>query len=322
MNTAHIICETIALNAEAGTVPDWINVIPKGPGVRGIDGRAWTMNDAGGVIDTFRRRGVKLPVDVEHATQIKGARGEAAPAMGYVTDLEARETGLWAKVDWNTAGETLLRDRSYAHVSPVFAFDGAQVIRRLVSVGLTNNPNLDLVAMNAAGQFQGAPFMDKAVLEALGLNADATAADAVVAITNMRQERTQALNAAQTPDPAAFVPMAEHKLALNRVESFEQAEQTRRNAAIETAVDTAIEAGKFTPADREDCLAMCRAEGGLERFERLSGNRTPIVGPARTGGKGPVAAPAALDETELAMCRATGMSAEDFLAQKTEETSR
>lgn len=131
-----MICAPIALDAAAGEVPEWINVIPPGPGVRGIDGRAWTMQDANGVIETFRRRGVKIPIDVEHATQIKGSRGALAPAMGSVTDLETRERGLWAKIDWNGAGAALLRDRSDAHVSPVFAYDGGRIIRRPVSVGL------------------------------------------------------------------------------------------------------------------------------------------------------------------------------------------
>ena len=76
-----------------------------------------------------------------------------------------------------------------------------------MSVGLTNNPNLDMAALNAAEE-ENDPMPDPAVLEALGLNSTASAADAVIAITRLKEARDTALNSAKTPDPGKFVPKA------------------------------------------------------------------------------------------------------------------
>ncbi|HQX50263.1 MAG TPA: hypothetical protein PLR25_10160, partial [Planctomycetaceae bacterium] len=48
--------------------------------------------------------------------------------------------------------------------------------------------------------------MDPAVLEALGLTPTATAAEAVLAINNMKSAETLALNRAATPDPQRNEP--------------------------------------------------------------------------------------------------------------------
>ncbi|SFQ14295.1 Mu-like prophage I protein [Roseivivax halotolerans] len=295
----------IALNFAEGEVPDWINVIPAETGLTGIDGRQWTMTDANAVIETFRRRGNRLPVDIEHATQIKGARGEAAPAVGFITDMEGRDTGLWARVEWNQAGEDILKARSYAHCSPVFVYDQARNISRLVSVGLTNNPNLDLVALNQAlTPTQETRAMDKAVLEALGLNTDASAADAVVAINKLKEREQTALNRAETPDPEKFVPKADHEIALNKVREFETAEEERAQSEIETAVDAAIEAGKVAPASRDFHIAACQANG-LEKFTAMVGEMPEIVGAAKPRKKDP-AGGTALNADETAIAAAFG----------------
>ena len=141
-----------------------------------------------------------LPIDVEHSTQVCGPKGQPAPAVGWITDMEARDTGLWGKVTWNQDGASLLKDRAYKYISPVFsAATATGAITRMVSAGLTNNPNLDLVALNHVNTKQETPEMDKAVLEALDLNSDATAADVVVAIAALKTQKADALNRAEAP---------------------------------------------------------------------------------------------------------------------------
>lgn len=314
-----------ALNFEGTVAPDWIHLLPAGREIEGVDGRKWTVGDAAEIVETFQARGNKLPIDIEHATQMKGARGEPAPAVGFITAMEIRESGLWGQVDWNQAGQELITSRSYAHISPVFTFSRPDnTIKRMVSAGLTNNPNLDLVALNRGEDIHDPEetlAMDKAVLEALGLNTSANAADAVVAITKLKEARDTALNSAQTPDPDKFVPKADHELALNRVKDFEAADATRADEAINAAVDAAVEAGKIAPASRDYHIAACKAEGGLEKFEawtkdapEIAANtsKTPKADPA---GKGS----AQLSEEELAVCKATGMDPKDFAEAKKEQ---
>ncbi|NCA72629.1 MAG: peptidase, partial [Sphingobacteriia bacterium] len=57
--------------------------------------------------------------------------------------------------------------------------------------------------------------MNPDVLKALGLAEGAAAADAVAAIEKLKTDQQLALNRAQHPDPAAWVPRADHQLALN-----------------------------------------------------------------------------------------------------------
>lgn len=308
----------LELNTADGDAPEWVQLIPAGPGIRGVDGRVWTMTDAGRIVETFRNRGVELPIDIEHATQVKGARGEEAPAVGWIHDMQARDGGLWGKVSWTPRGEALLRDRAYRYLSPVFsAGRRTGAVTRLVSAGLTNNPNLDLVALNRQGAEPESVDMDEDVLEALGLNADASAADAVAAIGKLKAAESAARNRARTPSLDAFVPRKDYDRLVRRVHDFEAADKARGDAAIEAAVDAAIEAAKITPADRDFYIASCRAEGGLERFGTFIESKPEIAPESGLDGKTPGAgATSALTEEELAACRALGLSEDDFTAAK------
>lgn len=320
VKTNFIHLAAVALNSQSGDAPDWIQLIPSGETVRGVDGRAWSMSDIPALIKAFNRPGGnQLPIDIEHSTQIKGARGEEAPAVGWITELEARNAGLWGKVDWNDKGRELIGARAYRYISPVFKFaKRTGEITRMVSAALTNNPNLDLVALNSAGTEKENDNMDKAVLEALGLNAAATAADAVVAIGKLKHAEATALNAAATPDPDKFVPKADHALALNRISEFEAGEKDREGEAINATVDAAVEAGKIAPSSKDYHIASCQAEGGLERFNKMVGAAPVIAGDSKLGGKD-VVTTTKLSVEELAVCRALDMTEEEFATAKTEE---
>lgn len=316
-------CAPLALNAADGTVPDWVQLLPAGREIEGVDGRKWTLErDGADIVAAFNSRGLKLPIDIEHATQLKGARGEEAPAVGWIEALEARDTGLWGRADWTDRGRALLADRAYAYLSPVFTYaKRTGLIARMVSAGLTNNPNLDLVALNRSDDdaAQTEDVMDKAILEALGLNSDASAADVVVAIQKLKDDKATALNRAETPDPERFVPKADFDLAMNRVREAEAADKARAEAEIEAAVDAAIEAGKVAPASRDYHLAACRAEGGLDRFKAAMDAAPEIAGKSGLGGKPPAGGGSALSAEELAVCQATGMDPEEFAKARAAE---
>ncbi len=307
----------LALNfAEGDAAPEWVQLLPAGPSVKGRDGRGWAVSAPDRLVAAHAQRGADLPIDFEHSTQIKGAKGEPAPAVGWIKSLEARQGGeIWGRVAWNAEGAAAVTSRAYRYLSPVFRFDPktAEIIG-LVSAGLTNQPNLHLVALNAEEPEEEIPDMDKAVLEALGLKADATAADAVVAINRIQQERNTALNSA---NPELFVPKADHELALNRITAFEAADKIRADAEIVQAVDGAVAAGKIAPASKDYHLASCRADGGLERFRAMVAAAPQITAPAAPQthtdadpGK------AVLSEEELAVCRQLGLTPEEFATGK------
>jgi phage I-like protein len=308
----------LALNvADDAKAPDWVQLTPPGPKIIGRDGRWWQMNDPQAVADRFDP--TKEPqIDIEHSSQMQAPNGLPAPAVGWIKGIEVRDGALWGRVEWTSVGATLVGDRAYRYLSPVFTFDfGSGEIQRIVCAGLTNTPNLELAALNAAET--ESETMDKAVLDALGLPGAATVADAVTAIATLKSEKAIALNAAQQPDPEKFVPKADHQLALNRIATFEAADKARADKEAEAAVDAAIAAGKVAPASRDYHLAVCREQGGLAKFQAFAASAPVIAPPSKLGAEPPAGQQGKLSDEELAVCRQMGMSPEDFAAARAAE---
>ena len=72
-----------------------------------------------------------------------------------------------------------------------------------------------------------------------------------------------ALNRAENPDLTKFIPVETHQLALNRAESAESKLNDIAIKESEALVDSAIEAGKVAPANREMYLALKKAASSL-----------------------------------------------------------
>ena len=316
-NSATSAC--VALNFEGALVPEWIQLLPQGSSIEGRDGRRWTLDDPQRVVATFNAEGRDLPVDLNHATQIKGPKGEPAPAVGWIKALDVRDGAIWGQVAWNDAGRTAVAAQEYRFISPVFRFDPkTRSVTRMAGAGLTNNPNLNLAALNHEEAAVKETDMDAAVLEALGLNSDASAADAVAAIAKLKEERTTALNSASFPDPEKFVPKADHELALNQIAELEAQEKAREEEAINTAVDAAIEAGKIAPSSRDFHIAAVKASG-VEAFNTALAGLPKIAAPSGLDDKEPGKGAPKLSTEETAVCQQLGISEEDFLAAKSEE---
>ncbi len=312
-----------ALNAEGGA-PEWIELIPAGAVVTGHDGRGWANPDPDAVVSATRAANRPLPLDWEHATQKRGEVGEEAPAAGWIGELDVREGAIWGRVEWTPRAQNQVRDREYRFVSPVFNYERAAPhrITKLVGAGLTNAPNLQLRALNRAGdpphhQENDVAFIDQ-VREAMGL--PATADEAAV----LAAARTATAANRAGPDLAVYAPRSELMALNTRALAAEGALKVRdeadRTAAIETALNRAQGAGKVTPASRAGFLAMCQAEGGLERFVELEKTLPVLTGEqTRTGAKpAPAADGPALTDVELAVCRATGRDPVEFAAAKKE----
>ncbi len=94
---------------------------------------------------------------------------------------------------------------------------------------------------------------------------------AVQRATTAEANLETARNQPTTPDASEYVPMAQYNQVLTRATEAETALNTQREAeqaaAINQAVDQAIEAGKIAPATRDFYVASCRQEGGLDRFK-------------------------------------------------------
>jgi phage I-like protein len=160
--------QTIALNAQ-GQAPGWVLLVPKGPMLKGADGRQWRMPDAAEVVAATMAPGNALPVDINHAQFIKAPKGEASPAVGWIEKLEARDGAIWGHVAWNAAGVAALAERAYRYISPVLKHTADGLVRALAGAGLTNRPNFtELPALCAAADEAEPSALFRKIMESCG----------------------------------------------------------------------------------------------------------------------------------------------------------
>lgn len=141
------------------TQPDWVQLSPHGdfPHARGT--QRVTPEVVARVVREFDSLAAKLerlfgglPFYIGHPDLPTAAPEADRKAYGWITQLEARPDGLFARVKWSDPGLELLRQGHYKYLSPLWEAAPAGVERgrqiyhpeRLVSAGLTNTPNLPL----------------------------------------------------------------------------------------------------------------------------------------------------------------------------------
>ena len=316
-----------------GAVPAEIHLLPPGPAVVGRDGRGWTLDEAK-VTAAFRR---DVPIDWNHATETSGMFGGDAPAAGWITELfevgadEARAPGTWAKVEWTARGRASVASREYRYLSPAFAVeDGA--IRELVSVGLTNRPNLTLTALNRA---QSEPLEDPvneeqrvALCQALGLGKDATADQALERARTLGVEHASATGRVTELNSRleTMVPRTELELALNHARTAETELNARREQDAAERVRALIaqgkSEGKITPASEAHYQELCASESGAAWLEKLLPTMPVVLAPGQTqtnGAQPPTAGGSGLTPEETALCHQLDITPEQFRAQRAEE---
>ncbi|MGB1763000.1 phage protease [Alloalcanivorax xenomutans] len=329
-------CQLAALNFELpadGSVPDWLELLPAGETLEGRDGRAWRNPDPAAVVRRTRDLRRDIPLDWEHATELKAPKGDRAPAAAWIKELEVRDGAVWGRVEWTEDGAESVGKRHYRYISPVFLFQKDTLeIQRITSAGLTNQPNLYITALNQSGPVQeDSPVkLSAAIRNALGLKDDATEDDGVQAINQMKQDKDAAEQAkAQaeqdkeaainraTPSLDKFVPRADYDSAMNRTRELEQKLKERDEAELEGQIDAAInqalDDGKITPATADYHKAQCRQEGGLERFKAYVEAAPKVADDSDLDTRKPEAGKdTALNQEEARVAALFGNSAEDL----------
>lgn len=292
-------------------LPEWLPMIPGGV-FTGRDGRSW-VNDNPASVMSASFKYPKLPFDIEHATEIKGPKGEEAPAYAWIDALRVNDDGgIDAHVVWTPDGESLIRGKKYIYYSPAFFNNAAGQVTRLSSVGLTNKPNLYLPALNSENNEMTVPVQ---IVTVLGLASTASVDDAVAAIQQIKTSETVALNRAQNPDLTKFIPVETHQLALNRAETAENKLKALDVQTAESLVNAAVADGKVAPANRDMYLALCRSEEGRQQFSEFIKTAPALVNADPSKGK-ENKDKTELSAEELAMCRAMGITEAEFLAAK------
>lgn len=198
---------TVLSAARAGALlaepPSWVQVLPIGI-FSGRDGRGpWVIRDRAAaeriVAETHALAGgARLPIDYDHQTEFAADR--TAPAAGWISELQVRPNGIWARVEWTTLAAARIRAREYRYLSPVFQHARDGTVLRLLRASLTNKPNVDLAALASA-----AP-----IAAGVELSAEERA---VCATLGIEERAYAATKSAEIASPAASGPGDERKMA-------------------------------------------------------------------------------------------------------------
>lgn len=275
------------------TPPDWIQLLPPGPTIQGSDGRVWTLPDPQPLIAAFTARNKPLVIDWEHSSEHRAPQGLDAPAAGWIDQIEDRAGAIWGHVEWTPKAAQQIAAREYRFLSPVFTYQKTDArIIELISAGLTNQPNLNLTALNREESPMPLPV---ALCRALEIPEDADETTALQQVKALNAGLKDAQARAATPPLERFIPRADYDAALNRASAAEQKladlEQERRDQAIETALNAALQAGQICPATVEFYRTSCRQEGGLQAFQDFLKTAPKVLGdPPALNGKPPTAA--------------------------------
>lgn len=165
------LCSAIPLD-DANGAPEWLHLLPSGA-VRTADGRGpYRQIEPAQLMANSLKAGDKLVLDENHSTDLAAPKGGEAPARGWIVELQARETGIWGRVEWTPKGREVVANREYRGVSPVIAHLKNKTIVAIRRASLVNQPNLEgLVALHSE---ETGMDWKKMLVEALGLGESAS----------------------------------------------------------------------------------------------------------------------------------------------------
>lgn len=333
-NTHHPVA-TLAAELAPGAAPAEFRLLPLGhfSAADGsgrpveVPGNRWLLDAAGAArLSAASTRATRRVIDFEHQTLNAATNGQPAPAAGWIGGLEARADGLWAVgVEWTANAAAMIGSREYRYISPVFSYDAKTgAVRSLAHAALTNTPGLDgLTDLARLSAFftdhddeESTPM--KNLLAALGLKEDADEEQAVLAVTAMiaklagHDTQIAALKAV-APDPALYVPMAQH------------AEMQGKVAALTTKLEDGERSGLMVAAladgrilgDDQKAYWGAQPLAALKAFLAVAQPVAALV-KMQSEGKalGADIGTAALTADEVAMCAQFGNTPEAFLKTK------
>lgn len=321
-------------------LPEWILLLPAGRAelVDRPDPLQLDPESLAALVRAFRSRGVDLVIDYEH----QSLQGRQAPAAGWIKDLEAREDGLWARVEWTPQAREYLRNREYRYFSPVLQLDPeTRKPKALMQVGLTNAPAIKrlppLVAKwdaAAAGPGEEVTVRPPAPMDEregkggeveklkfiMGLKPEAEDQVLWATVLEVFQKMAAIL---KLPAEATALEILEAAKALQsdaqRLRGVEEElRQLKSRVAAETtaqAVEEALKAGKIAPSQKSWALEYYRQNPeGFQTFVA----RAPQLVPTRMALKclPDVQTPGNLLPEELTLCRALNLSPERYMQAK------
>lgn len=293
----------VAIAAAGGkptTPPEWIKIGPRGS-FTCRDGRAFSF-DPEGLVARFAAEGVDVPIDLDHAIN---QNRPGALAQGWIKEFQAREDGLYGRVDWLDGGKAALAARTHRYVSPTFYYDAQGAATWVHSVSLVPAPALPGAALASADTNQLSETSMKGIGPALGLQAEANEAACLSAIAEMRANTV----------PKAVHDEAIASLSAAKVE-LDGIKATARKATVDALLEGALTAKKILPAEREAYANLCATDAGLESVRTLIAAKPAQLGASGLDGRATPAGGLASADANPATLAAKGMAYQGELAAK------
>ena len=252
----------------------------------------------------LRRRFGGVPLYVGHPDDpaFAGQSGhDDTRAYAWITSLEARVDGLYIHPRWSEPGREMLRHAFYKFLSPRWQMrplgDGTFEPVRLLSVGLTNHPNIpgEAIANQRSATDVSAsvtiadPQILSRLIEVLELG-DTVSPEVMLANAGQLAQAANDARSAQA-ESARFYRLATDADAARQ--AAEQGAQEDRAARVELMLDLAELRGRIPPAERtrwreqlqadfegaQVALANARSsrEGTQSASTLLSAEATPLT---------------------------------------------
>jgi phage I-like protein len=277
-----VTIDVAAAAAGAEGAPEWIKVAPRGD-VTTRDERRYAF-DPEQLVARFAADAVDVPVDIDHGISRKPMFGERADAVGWVKQLQARDDGLYARVEWLEAGRAALAARTHRYISPTFRHTEAGLATWLHSVALVAAPALAMPAI-ASAQFEqrNEDHPMKTIALALGLAETADEAACLAAITTLA---TGKVDKAVHEQALANLAAANQRLA--------ERDAADHKAKVDALLDGALKDKKIVPAQREQYAALAATADGLAQVTQLLAATPALLQASGLDAKDPPAVPTGL----------------------------
>lgn len=326
MNTREAI-NNIELDTESNKLPFEIELIPSEDMFVGFDGRVFRALDKVAIANNTNSKLKYVVIDENHKTDYTSGTGASVEAMGWMSDFFVKEdNSLWAKVEWTQAGAEKILNKSYKYISPVYQIDKSANIISILRAAITNNPNLNLKALNnknddndIKNKKEGGNMPEEKELQELKLalnDAKLKNGELERAINEKGAKLSELEKSLNSKVAEAEAKNKELEKALNEANAklSELSKATAEREAL-SIVEKAINDGKIAPSTKEVYIALCMEEGGVEKFNKIMEN-TPSAGIFKelNLNKGAEGNKTELNEADKRMAKAMGYSEEEYKA--------
>jgi phage I-like protein len=311
--------------------PEWIKILPVGQVNLG-DNRPPFFTELESLVNAaeyWQERNIDMVIDYEHQTMT----GTEAPAAGWIKELDAREDGLWARVDWTPNAYDRIMNREYRYISPVIELDDKRNFTGLLNVALTNYPainDLNPLTLKKETVKENDRVRGK-LLEILNLKTETREGEILNVVKHGRQavEFLEDLGELLGVKPnaseikgAVLALKASPDVIVRLQGEVDQLCAERISDKAEKALELALRAGKITPAMKDWALEYAKNDpSGFEVYVAKAPKIVP-VGDNLSGYQGKDDSGETLTLEDKKMAALMGISEEIFLESKIDLAKR